>query len=528
MRLPYGIMVFICTVFLSYGAADKFFDTKALLKVEPENDTSMKADDGWYKDAVFYHLWIKGFADSNGDGVGDLQGIINKLDYLNDGNPATKNDLGITAIWLSPVFDCDYKGDNMHGYDTVDYYKINPLFGTNADLDMLLKEAHKRGIRIIFDYIPNHVSDKHSWFLDAKAGGPKKKWFIWEKKPSTEWHSAWGGGSWRNVWHPWKGEFYYGAFWKGMPDINFRNKDARTAMTNVLIYWLNKGFDGVRMDAVRYLYENGPGKGADQPETHEFFKKTRTLIDGYTATGYAKMAVCEAWSDVNVIKDYYGNGHNEFNMAFDFPLVDIIRNAVASGSSSRVKEIGNYILQEQKLYPEGFRNATFLNNHDEAADRPGTLYKGDAAKIKLAGALSLLLPGTPFIYYGTEFGMKDGEMSGDIRHRTNVDWSEEAKQGSDPASIFSEYRNLINVRTTHEAIRDGDFTVVKTDNDKVLAFTRSSAGDKMLVVFNFNATPVNVALTIEGTPTLVDGTGTPDSNGIKQIAGTGYGVFLVK
>jgi alpha-glucosidase len=217
-----------------------------LEEIHPAVQSSLGAESAdWYRDAVFYHIWVNAFNDSDGDGVGDIRGIIQKLDYLDD--------LGITAIWLSPFFESASESINLHMYDTTDHYRVDPRFGTNADVDELLVQAHQRGIRVIFDFVPNHVSDKHPWFQESAAGDSEKAdWFVWRDGSQA------GSGPWgQDVMHGHEnGRFYYGVFWSGMPDINYRNQDAKDAMTNVAIYWLNRGFDGMRVDAVRYLYED--------------------------------------------------------------------------------------------------------------------------------------------------------------------------------------------------------------------------------------------------------------------------------
>lgn len=532
MKIKLLVTFFLLSVSFIFGVSDKYFDLKAILPVDPDEKSSLKADAGWYNDSVFYHLWIKGFADSDGDGIGDLKGIISKLDYLNDGNPETKNDLGITGIWLSPVFECDYKGANMHGYDTIDYYNVNSTFGTNEDLEQLLVEAHKRGIRIIFDYVSNHVSDKHPWFLEAKDGGKKKKWFIWDKKPDTGWQSAWGGGNWGSVWHKWEDSYFYGAFWKGMPDLNFNNKEARTAITNVMIYWLNKGFDGVRMDAVRYIYEDGPGLAADRPKTHDYLKKLKTIVNEYDQYGYKKMMVSEAWTDFDTIKDYYGDGKDEFDMSFDFPMAYIIKDAVTSGADSKTKGIVEYVNKQIATYPEGFRTALFITNHDEVAERPGTLYKEDSAKIKLAGALSLLLPGTPFIYYGNEIGMKNGDLKGDQRLRTMLDWAEVEKQIKTNGSVFQSYRDLVDLKNKSNALKNGGFTALETGVKKTIAFVRTVPEEDLLVVCNFNNPQITLKLQIgRDAEKVIGDCSVSSTNGVLTIDNLkpySYSVFRLK
>ncbi|HOV14835.1 MAG TPA: alpha-amylase family glycosyl hydrolase, partial [Spirochaetota bacterium] len=404
---------------------DKWFNN--LIEPSCDSKLSLSNKKEWYKEAIFYHIWVKGFSDSDGDGIGDIKGIINKLDYLNDGKSETTNDLNIDAIWLSPIFECSYKGSNMHGYDTTDFYKINPLFGTESDIENLLTEAHKRGIKVIFDFVPNHISSSHAWFVNAKNGLDKKEWFIWDKEPSTEWEAAWGGGNWRNVWAASSnGEYYYAAFSNSMPDINFANIDARSEIIKVLIYWLNKGFDGTRLDAIRYVFEDGPKKQADVKNTHLYLKELRKIVDKYDDLGSSKMMVGEVWTETEIIKDYYGNGKDELNMCFDFPFANIVYSAISSGNNGLLL-LKNLFDYQKTNYPEGYHMANFLSNHDNVVSRPFSLYSGNIDKVNLSTSLLLLSEGTPFIYYGNEIGMA-GISGNDINLRQPFLWDEVDKQ----------------------------------------------------------------------------------------------------
>lgn len=178
------ILCLFCIIGLTVSAEGYF---KNLKEIVPDSKLSMKGEKEWYREAVFYHIWVKAFNDTNGDGVGDINGVTEKIDYLKE--------LGINAIWLSPIFDCAFKGKTMHGYDTVDFYKINSKFGNEEDVDKMITKAHENGIRVIFDFVPNLTSDNHPWFTDAKKGGSKKDWYVWEKNPSQNWEKAWGEGS---------------------------------------------------------------------------------------------------------------------------------------------------------------------------------------------------------------------------------------------------------------------------------------------------------------------------------------------
>ena len=464
------ILCLFCLIGLT-ALAEGYF--KNLKEIAPDSKLSMKGEKEWYREAVFYHIWVKAFNDSNGDGVGDINGVTEKMDYLKE--------LGINAIWLSPIFDCAFKGKTMHGYDTVDFYKINSKFGNEEDVDKMLTKAHQNGIRVIFDFVPNLTSDNHPWFTDAKKGGSKKDWYVWEKNPSQNWEKAWGGGSWEEVWNRYGDEYYYSAYYSGMPDLNFRNSEVRDEMANVVIYWLNRGFDGTRVDSARYLFENGPGQAADQKETHDYYKAiTKEVINKYGDIGYGKMTVTESWTTFENIKEYYGNGKDEFSMAFDFPRVDRMTDAISMTSGASGKLVTDYIEEQNSSYPEGFCAATFLSNHDLAGSRPATIYKGNQEKEIAVAALHLFLSGTPFIYYGNEIGMRDGNYEDDMKMRTKMEWN----KSCDSNIVLQKYKEFINIRKSRKSIMLGKFERVKCSNSKIFIFEREYKGEKTFVAIN--------------------------------------------
>ena len=448
---------------------------------------------GWYHDAVIYQIWVKAFADGRyDDGIGDLPGILGKLDYLQS--------LGVTTLWLSPVFECSYKGMNMHGYDTTDYYAINDRFGTREDLARLIDATHARGMRIIFDFVPNHTSTAHPWFDDEKT---QKTFYIWKDKLPTGWGFPWGGGESDDVWKEYEGAYYYTSF-AGMADLNFYNPEVVKTVQNVERYWLDRGFDGMRVDAVRYLCESGPHKAADQPDTHARLREFRAIIDEY-ATGDAhphpggdpskhsvKMMIAEAWTrDEFGIAQYYGNGANEFNMCMDFCAPVAVGNAINRRDASELTYLWEY---EQEHYPKGYRSATFDSNHDNVVSRPGSQFGGNKAKIILAEALNLLSPGTPIIYYGNEVGLP-GVSGTDLNLRQPMDWAAVAAQSPQPDSILSWCKYLIQARAAYPALRGG-YATLATDlgSSKALAYVRDAGSERVLVVANLSATVQTVVL----------------------------------
>lgn len=293
---------------------------KSPKNVEISAEAAENQSDGlkgdWWRETSFYHIWVKSFADSDGDGCGDFKGIESKLDYI-------KNDLGCSGIWLSPIFECDYKSkskrENMHGYDVKDYYAVNSCFGTEEDLISLINACHEKDIKIIFDFVPNHTGKGNTWFTDSCSGkNGKKDWYLWSDT-KLSWNPGMGSSE---TWHknPGGNDYYYAAFWEGQPDLNFRNWEVREEMKNVVRYWLNKGFDGLRVDAVLYLIETN-GSKYDTDETHGWFGELRSeVIDAYKGIS-PKFMTCEAWitGDRPRLEKYFGtDGNPEFNMVFDF------------------------------------------------------------------------------------------------------------------------------------------------------------------------------------------------------------------
>ncbi|HSP07410.1 MAG TPA: alpha-amylase family glycosyl hydrolase, partial [Acidobacteriota bacterium] len=381
----------------------------------------------WSYGAVFYEVFVRSFYDSNGDGIGDLKGLISKLDYLNDGNPATNSDLQVDALWLMPVF----KSPSYHGYDTTDYRQINPQYGTNDDFMRLCKEAHKRGIKIIVDFVMNHSSSDHPWFIDSASSpqSSKRDWYVWNPM-NPGWTQPWGGNN--PTWYFKNGAYYYGVFWSGMPDLNFRNPDVRKMFRDTATFWLQRGADGFRLDATRYLVEDGAGPGqADTPETHadlkEFAAHIRRVKPQATLVG-------ENWTDTPVIATYFGStatvaGGDQLPMNFDFPLssaiVDGVKSGAAQGIVSKLAEI-------LSVYPQGVNDAPFLTNHDQV--RLATVLSNNMDQLKNAAAILLTLPGAPFLYYGEEVGLQNGPTQGDESKRTPMPWNHEPGGGFTTAS----------------------------------------------------------------------------------------------
>jgi alpha-amylase len=460
--------------------------------VAPNLAQSRAAAEGWHKDAVVYHLWVAAFRDSDGDGIGDLRGIIQSLDTLRE--------LGVNTLWLSPFFMSASSVRNLHGYDVIDHDRVDPRLGTDADVDELIRAAHARGLRLIFDFVPNHLSTRHPWFIESRDPlSPKRDWFIWRDEPPP---GPWTGFNDRHDWHPLDGAYYYGIFWSGMPDVNHRNPDVRLALARAARHWLNRGFDGIRMDAVRYLYENLEGTGVkadqeDQPETFAWFEAwRREVMDPYTAEGCAKFMVAENWTnDRQSLLAYLRHEDRPvFQMTLNFPLLRAFSELNAA--------IAHDLWAWDATLPAGAWLGNFTSNHDLAADRPGTLFAGQPQRLRAQTAWLLLGPGTPFIYYGNEIGQQQGPQRGDTRHRQPLDWDEVARQRDDPDSIWHWHRRLINLRHDQASIRRGKARFLETDaGDDLLVFWREADGDTTLTFLSASAKSLP-ALTVQLSPEL--------------------------
>ena len=452
-------------------------------------------DHNWARGAVFYEVFVRSFADSNGDGIGDLRGLTERLDYLNDGDPATETDLGVDALWLMPVFD----SPSYHGYDVVDYEAIEPDYGTAEDFARLLAEAHRRGVKVIVDLVMNHSSSRHPWFVESASSpaSPRRDWYLW-RADDPGWTQPWGGSN--RTWHPHDGAFYYGVFWRGMPDLNFATPAVRTEIERLAAHWLARGVDGYRLDATRHLFANGPGAlQNDQPETHAFLRELAAHVRGAAPRA---VLVGENWTETPIIAQYFA----ELPMNFNFPLASAILEGVEVGDAAG---IGAKLDEMAALYPPGAIDAPFLTNHDMR--RLATQLGGDPARLRSAAAVLLTLPGAPFLYYGEEVGLENGAGGSDEFKRTPMPWDASegggfttgkpwfdfapgrdtgnvADQRHDRGSLLSWYRKLIHARRGSRALREG--TLVRLSpadrSTPVLAFLREAGGERVLVVHNLS------------------------------------------
>ncbi len=476
-------MIMITAIFLSCQST-KYTAPPVIQDVPQEQGQTF-----WWNKTVFYELFVRSFYDSDGDGIGDLQGIIEKLDYLNDGNPDTDTDLGITGIWLMPV--CE--SPSYHGYDVTDYRKIEQDYGSNADFIELMNQCHQRGIKVIVDFVMNHTSSEHPWFVDSQnENSPYRNWYIWsDNNPGNS--GPWG----QQVWHNSPvSSYYYGLFWGGMPDLNYRNPEVKNEMFDIAKFWLNDmQVDGFRCDAVKYIFEDGT-QLENTPETYQFWQDFHNLYKGENSEA---MAVGEAWDNSNIIESYTGD---KFDFCFEFNLANSILQSVNNGIPTNL----NMKMEEVKnLYPY-HQYATFLTNHDQNRAMNDFMYNDE--KAKLAASIYLTLPGIPFIYYGEEIGMTGQKPDENIRKP--MQWSTGSNAGfssanpwnsinsnyrtynvasetDDDNSILNQYKKIIRYRNNHLALTIGTYQPPHCSKNNVFTFLRQYNDDIILICANFNS-----------------------------------------
>jgi alpha-glucosidase len=495
----------------------------------------------WWRDGVIYEIYPRSFQDSDGDGVGDLRGIVARLDHLN-GAP---DSLGVDAIWLSPFYPSPMAD---FGYDVSDYSDVDPVFGTLADFDDLVAKAHARDIRIVIDLVPNHTSDQHPWFRASRSSrtDPKRDWYVWADPapgggPPNNWRSAFAKRR-REAWtfDAVTGQYYHHSFLPEQPDLNWWNPEVRAAFDGILRFWLDRGVDGFRIDVAHrmardphlldnpeydladgehlatWTEDNAP-RDQDWPEVHEILRGFRRTLEEYDA----RIAIGEVFIlDPRRLIGYYGRGDDELHLAFNFAFL----RAPWSADAFR-DEVETF---ERLLPPVAWPDYT-LSNHDNPRTASRYAPDGDTDRGRLrarAGALMLLtLRGTPFLYYGEEIGMADGvipadrvvDVAGRDPERTPMQWDAsqvagfttgepwlpvapdastvnvEAQSG-DPTSMLSLYRELIRIRRSSPALRRGDYRTLADAPPDVFAYTRSGAGERWLVALNFGSARARVVV----------------------------------
>jgi maltose alpha-D-glucosyltransferase/alpha-amylase len=497
-------------------------------------------DPHWYKRAVFYEVLVRGFADSNGDGTGDLKGLVSKLDYLQW--------LGIDCIWLLPIFQSPLRDG---GYDISDYFTILPEFGDLGDFVQLVEEAHKRGMRVIADLVMNHTSDQHPWFQASRSDptGPYGDYYVWSKT-DTQYRDArvifvdTEKSNWS--FDPVRGEYYWHRFFGHQPDLNFENPAVQDAMLGTLRFWLELGIDGFRLDAVPYLFEEEGTNCENLPRTHEYLKRVRKEIDSDYPD---RVLLAEANQWPADVVEYFGES-DECHMAFHFPLMPRIFMSVRREQRYPISEI----LSQTPAIPDGCQWGIFLRNHDEltlemvtdeerdymyteyAQDprmkanigirrRLAPLLENSRDQMELFTALLLSLPGSPVLYYGDEIGMGDNIWLGDRDGvRTPMQWTPDRNAGfsnCDPGRLYLPVimdpiygyqglnveaqmrtstsllhwtRRMIDTRKRHPTFGAGSFSELGASNPSILAFVREFGDDRVLCVNNLSRFPQPVEL----------------------------------
>ncbi len=434
---------------------------------------------------MFYEVFVRSFADSDGDGIGDVRGLTAHLDDLNDGDPATTTDLGITGIWLMPIAE----SPSYHGYDVSDERAVEADYGTAADLKAFVAAAHQRGIAVISDLVLNHTSRDNPWFIDSAAGTGHADWYIW-----ADANPGYGGPDGQAVWHPSGGRWYYGLFGSGLPDLNLENPAVTAEMEDVARFWLTDiGFDGFRLDAIKHLIEDGTEQ-AHTPATHAWLQSFRDTIH---RTAPNALLVGEVYDLSIAVARYVPE---DVDLAFDFEraqaTIDSIRRGDAAALVSALAE------DAQLFAPEDA--AGFLTNHDQ--DRIASQLREDPAALRLAAGLLLTGAGTPFLYYGEEIGLT-GEKP-DEQIRTPLPWTGDgpaagftsgtpweplepgwetrnvAAQTDDPASLLSTYRDLIRIRADLPALSSGATVPLVGDDPAVVGSLRVRSGSTLAVFAN--------------------------------------------
>ncbi|GAA4340869.1 alpha-amylase family glycosyl hydrolase [Variovorax defluvii] len=498
----------------------------------------MSADD-WWRHGIFYQIYPRSFQDSNGDGIGDLNGIRQRLDHLVA--------LGIDAVWISPIYPSPMAD---FGYDITDHCDVDPCFGTLADFDALVAEVHARGLRLVLDFVPNHTSDRHPWFLQSRSGrdDPRRDWYLWRDPapdggPPNNWLSNFGGPAW--TFDPATGQYYCHSFLKEQPDLNWRNPEVRAAMHEVLRFWLRRGVDGFRVDVLSdlvkdaqfrdnppnpdYIEGQEPARpwlllhNTDQPEMQEVMAQMRQVVDAFNDPSASRVLIGELYLPLARLVAFYGMNADGVlegvQLPFNFQLI---------GAPWQARHIGQLVRDYEAALPPGAAPNWVLGNHD----KPRIASRVGPQMARLAAMLLLTLRGTPTLYYGDEIGMTDvaippeevqdpieksapGEGRGRDPERTPMPWSGAPQAGfttgrpwlrladdwarrnvesqaRDPASMLMLYRRLIALRRARPALNRGRYEALQSAPD-VLAYAREFEGQRLVVLLNFGTDAVAVS-----------------------------------
>jgi maltose alpha-D-glucosyltransferase/alpha-amylase len=518
---------------------------KRLLKELPKRERDLTNDPLWYRTAVFYEVLVRAFHDSDGDGIGDLRGLCKRLDYLAW--------LGVDALWLPPFYPSPMRDG---GYDVADYRAIDPRYGTMADFEQLVDEVHKRGMRITIDLVINHTSDQHPWFQASRhdPSGPYGDYYVWSDT-SDKWTDAriiftdveTSNWAWDSV----REQYFWHRFYSHQPDLNYENEHVQEEMLDIARFWLRKGIDGFRLDAVPYLFEAEGNAGENDPRTHKFLRRLRKVVDE-EAPGAVLLA--EANQPPHEAAEYFGTEEEpECHMCFHFPVMPRIFHSIKSEDATRLREV----LHDTPVPPANGQWSTFLRNHDELTlemvtpeerhqmfqwyaphpqmkahtgirRRLASLLDNSFHAMELAHALILSLPGTPCLYYGDEIAMGDNVWLPDRDSvRTPMQWTPDRNAGfsaADPGALYLPIvqslvhhyngvnverammqdtsllfwlRRFLKARAEHPAFADGGYADVPSDDPSVFSFLRTHPDESVLVAMNFSSHQVSALLTLD-------------------------------
>ena len=447
---------------------------------------------GWWTNRVFYELFVRSFADADGDGIGDLRGLTAHLDYLSDGAASTGDDLGVGGVWLMPIF----TSGSYHGYDVIDYEQVDPRYGDLKAFAAFVDAAHRRDLEVILDLVINHTSADHPWFKDALAGGPHRNWYVW-RDSDPGWPGVAGGSPWHETPTGW----YYGAFGAGMPDLNLTNPAVTAEIERIARLWLDRGVDGFRLDAAKHLIETGPTAQVNTPDTMAWLSSFRDAIH---ATHPEALVLGEVWEPRIVTSGYVADG--SLDMAFDFDFGPAALGAARLGDAATLT---SGIAELADRYRTG-GVATFLTNHDQA--RAMTELRGNRVAAGLAGEALLTSPGVPFIYYGEELGLQGAKPDEDIRtpfpwtptspgfgFTTGSPWepfgpdpqtANVAAESDDAGSLLTTYRTMLNVRNLVPVLATGDAVRVDVARRDLAVTLRWEGSNGALVIQNLGDRPV--------------------------------------
>ena len=513
-------------------------------RVDPVSVGGLSDDPQWYRRAVFYEVMLRSFSDSGGDGIGDLRGLVARLDYLQW--------LGIDCLWLPPFFPSPMRDG---GYDVSDFTAVAGQYGTMSDFASLIQQAHRRGIRIVIDMVMNHTSDAHPWFQSSRSDpeGPYGDFYVWSDE-NTRYPDAriifvdTETSNW--TFDPVRRQYFWHRFFSHQPDLNYENPKVRHAILDVARFWLNLGVDGFRLDAVPYLFESEGTNCENLPETHDYLRTLRRMVDD-EYPGRILLAEANQWPE-DVVHYFGTDDEPECHMCFHFPVMPRIFYALRDQKATAITDI----LADTPQIPKGGQWSTFLRNHDEltlemvsteerasmygwyATDsrmranvgirrRLAPLLENNRKEIELAHALLLSLPGSPCLYYGDEIGMGDNIWLPDRDAvRTPMQWTPDRNSGfstadpgqlnlplvqslvyhygnvnveaqlAQPASLLHWVHGMLTVRRAHPCLGNGDFAVLDCDNDAVLGFVRTNDAEAVLVVANLAATARSATLTL--------------------------------